>query len=401
MRVCPACGRPNKDSGSFCIFCGGQLPTSTAPPPPPPPSIQPPPPPPPSSPPVLGGSFPNTGPGVPSSPPARWGTPVPVFERPRKYPNRRRLLTALVLIAASLFALIALVTPWWSISLTISPSGSYSGGSWTGYLMPGSSAASSCSGDCYGLGRDTGVAWNHWLTATNGLYEGILALVVLALISAFFATFLGLRGATSPTVSRRSLTVLILATFVATLLMLVAIALVVAAQPGTLSSDFSTYGTPNVQGLFFCASGASPTNSFWGSNSGSCNGGQDTFFPVGYSWGASVGWYAALVSLLLLLFALLLLMMSWREMRATVPASAPGPTVAPPPPPPSTPTEIPHGQFAPAQGPSILPPPPPYVPAAPPSSLYANTSTPVYCPRCGMPNPIAAPSCTRCQLRFR
>lgn len=373
-----------------------------APPPPPPPSSQtflPPPPPPP---PVQRGYVRTTRLSAPSTPPAGWMMPGRESQRRQKYPSRRRLLTALFLITASLLALIALVTPWWSISLTISPSGSYAGGSFTGFLMPGGSAASSCSGDCYGLGRNTGVAWNHWLTATNGLYEGILALMVLVLIAVFFSTFLGLRSATRSTVSRRSLTVLILATFVAMLLLLVAVSLAVADQPGALSSDFYTSGTPNVQEMFFCASGASPTTSFWGSNSGSCTGGQDAFFPVQYSWGASVGWYAALVSLLLLLFALLLLILSWREMRATAKSSVPMPAVVPPPPPPRAPTEISTGQLPPVQGSSAFPPPPSYAPVPPPPpSPYSGTSATVYCPRCGMPNPIVSSSCARCQLPLR
>jgi hypothetical protein len=235
----------------------------------------------------------------------------------------------LLLIVGVLLVLIALVTPWWSLAISMG-----SAGTWTGYLMPGT-AASSCSGNCgslyttcggnycYGASDNSGEEWNNGLTSTNGLYFGVLVLLVISLLAGFLAVLLGLRGAYAERPSRRVQSIALLAATVAMLFVLIAVTVATVGQSGTLSTDFSN----NIKiGGWFCGSGASPTNAFWGSNSGSCAGGGLTPLSVTYSWGASVGWYSALVGGLLFLVGVVLLFRDGRTTsRGTDVPAPPGP----------------------------------------------------------------------------
>lgn len=245
------------------------------------------------------------GPGGIAPPPE-----IPVMRIGGRFRDRRRLAGAWVMAVAIALVLVALVLPWWSVTITVGSN------TWTGYLFPGT-ALDTCSGNCanlystcgglqqcWGASQNTGYIWDNDLTNANALYGGILVLLVLAVVSGFLAVLLGFQNAYIEMPTRRRRWTFLLSSVVATIFVFVAVVAVVALQPGALSSDFSSLMEYN---LWMCGPGASPTNSFWGSNSGSCTGGALlSGVPVQYSWGAWVGWYVALVALLLLVFDLLL-----------------------------------------------------------------------------------------------
>jgi len=262
-----------------------------------------------------------------------------------------------------LLVLVSLVTPWWSMTASMGSSGT-----WTGYLLPGT-AASSCSGDCgslyttcagdycYGASGNSGEVWNNGLSSTNALYESVLALLVLSLLAGFFATFLGFRGAYRAESGRRASAMTVSLGLLATLFLVVALAVAVGGQPTSLASDFSS--NAKLAG-WFCASGTSPTNAFWGSNSGSCAGGGDTPISISYSWGASVGWYAGLVGLFLLGLGTVIFLTDWRAARRAETMSLSVPTPGPSAPPMSV--TYPGSGVPPGAG-FDLPPPPPTGPS--------------------------------------
>lgn len=346
MRDCPTCHRWNAETSAFCTFCGASLVGAAGVPPPPAPL-------PPSS-------------SLPIPPPPPEQGPVGVVgpsAGARRFRHRTRFVASLLLMVGVLLVLVALVTPWWSASISIGSSGT-----WTGYLMPGT-AASSCSGDCgslyatcggnycYGASDNSGEVWNTGLSSTNGLYEGVLVLLILSLLAGFLAVLLGLRGAYGSSPGRRLTSITMAAGFVAMLFSLLALSVATLGQPSALSHDFSNNITI---GGWFCATGSSPTNAFWGSNSGSCAGGGLASSPVTYSWGASVGWYAALLGVLLLALATLMLFREGRAMSRSAGSQVPITSAQLPPPAvpeASQPAGIPPG--AELGFPSPPPPPPP------------------------------------------
>jgi hypothetical protein len=224
---------------------------------------------------------------------------VPMAEAARISP--RPLLFSVLFILAGILAGIAALSPWWTLTVSGSLSGSFN-------FYPGSSyelttAQGATSMVTYSSAADLG--------SLSGLYEAVLGLLlaifVLCLIIGFLLFLFGIRR---PALGRFSLSFLssqrtwfLIVTFALIVLALVAVVLVPLAQPGLIK---------NCSG-----SGATECNSFWGSSS---NGG------INVSWGAAVGWSLGVASAV---FLILIPIAYWLTGRGkTVPASV---TAATPP----------------------------------------------------------------------
>jgi hypothetical protein len=370
MQDCPVCRRSNEKDAGFCRFCGSPLsgPVGLLPPPP-----------------------------APLPPPPQFTAAPPAFSSPitesaggtpARTRHRRRFLASTLVIVGVCLTLVALTTPWWFLSIN------QGSNNWTGYVFPGT-AASSCTGDCGNLywtcsyvsgcsdaAHSSGHWWDAEFTNIHNFYEGILAALLLGLLAGLFTVFAGLRGSYRATLSPQRALLPLLGCGLALLLVLIAVCAAVFGQPGAVGSDFSGWV---VWSLWFCAPGASPTSSFWGSNSGSCAGGTDNTYSVNYSWGPSVGWVAALLAVIVLLVAALLLLLDWVSLRRNTRGVGPTPSLGIPPPPgtPAPPPDL------------VAPPPQAWGPPAPPPGIASSFPAP--CPVCGTFNAVGSATCGGCR----
>jgi hypothetical protein len=168
-------------------------------------------------------------------------------------------------------SLTSTVLAWWSLR---NPGGTVSFYTYN-IQTSGNGASNSSSYAAAGLGH------------VGGMYDAILALVVIAGILGVVAGLISLRngmGRGSPsrkgTVKRLAIATLVLALF--------AVALAPAMQPWVL------HQTPgNCGGM----SAPTPCASFWGS---------ETVLGNSYSWGAAAGWYLALGALIVVVMGVIL-----------------------------------------------------------------------------------------------
>ena len=321
--------------------------------------------------------------------------------RALRHPNPR-LLIALLLVIGFALAIASASTSWW----TFSASGG--GGSNSLSFLPGGSYDVTCTG-----GRCAGFSSGAFpYTALGGsvgaLYEGVLALlgIGIALTGAAAAiAVLSLLGWRTGWWQRSGSFLLI---FFAFLVTLVADVAVVTAQPGAFASNTQFQGLP--------AGGPSPATSFWGS-SGSA------------SWGAGVGWFLGLATVIVLALVVVVLIVAGHtrldvpapERARRVAATAPTAPARYTPPPAATPYARPTvarppvafaagSRVTPRPAPKMAapasaaldpespisrapPPPAPPAPAAAPAMLA--------CPFCGTENLARSRTCSYCQRSLR
>jgi hypothetical protein len=192
-----------------------------------------------------------------------------------------RMAAAALILVGGILALVSAFTAWWSLSFSGSSISFFPGSSYTGSGFFGSQTVTYASG---GIGP------------VGGLYEAILALVIIAGILGIVAGLLGLVAAMGRLPAHRHGMVKGLA-IAAIVLALVAVILAPAVQPWAFH-DSSNNGSCSGLGL----NGSSPCGAFWGS--ASSHG-----FTV--TWGAADGWYLALVAFVLTLVGFVL----WRSNR--------------------------------------------------------------------------------------
>jgi hypothetical protein len=358
MNTCTTCGRANEDSAQFCGGCGHPL-----------------------SPVVSGG----TATLPPPPPPAVQGTataiPVPRTPRVRRFNFRLtpRTIVALLLIAVFVLVIGSLASPWWQISTT-------SGGNRDSIsFLPGSMYNVTCAAQCGGFSAGS-FPYSVLMGSLGGLYEGILVLLAVSAVLTGLAALmaglnaLGWRGAASTRFW------VYLCSGIAALVQLGALIWAAAGQPGAF---------PAGSGFGAGASGsASPSSSFWGTN----NAG---------SWGAGIGWYLALASVLLILVTIVLTMiLSRTSLPVTEPRTrtATAPTLTASrgytPPPIATSAARPSVTRQPIYNPppAATPPPTP-VPVATPEPVESQEMIP--CSFCGTSNPARARTCAYCQRSLR
>lgn len=312
---------------------------------------------------------------------AAFSTSGPRFKRRPGYRNRKRLLGAVILTLGFIFVVIALAAPWWTISVDNHSKGFTD----VIYFFPGTGVSATCSGTCTGgepSGSSTYSATIPPLTNVGNLYGGVQGLMIGALLLSLVVASLAFLGAYGLNFGRMQLTLTILLGFLALALALGASIWAAAAQPGAMSAD---------KFPFCFTGGSSVTNSFWGSQSGTCPNGA----VIDYSWAAGAGWYSAMIGFAFLWAGTVWLLLGRKEpysaaelgvypLTPSIPP-APGPYVVAPPwvsPPPGP---------APGYGSPVAPPPPP-----PPATTWG-----VPCPTCGATNPMGVPICWRCQRALR
>ncbi len=291
----------------------------------------------------------------PSTSPSEYRPPLVTRLSPvkrRASARRLRLTASTLLLIGSIVLVVSMAVSWWGFSST------GAGASETIQFYPGSTywTASSAAGTVSALYTTGG------LVHVGQLYEAILGLGVTAAIAGFVATALGYLGVLAGPRGRAAARYTFLFALVGFVAAIVLPPLAAGAQPGALTTDGTATG-----GGGGCPSGSSPCSSFWGSLS--ANG-------VHVGWGADVGWYLAVVAIVLFFLAL------WQLWAARGQPWAPAPSWTPPPaaaPSPAAPVAAPAPQAAWAEtnepaGPQV----PPNVPTG-------------RCPRCGGTMAWAAP----------
>lgn len=355
MISCTGCGRANDVDARYCAGCGQTLPVASAPLPipPPPPGF------------VGGGPL---SPPLEAAPPRR----APRSRRFKFRPTPRFLVGTMLLIAFVL-TLISLGTAWWSYSTNTT------GETVTVNFLPGSNYNVTCAGNHCGGFTAGSPPYSALGGSLGGVYETILVLVAVSAALAAFAALFGGLSALGRNVGGWARGGVLLFSGAAAIVLLVAVAWLPGAQPGAFPSGSSFTAT---------SGGASPGTTYWGSN------------PAGtISWGAGVGWYAAVVSVALLLTAVALLMVLGRQ-RFTVPgrrsrssvssSAVPYRAYAPPPSEPKSSTA--------AVAPSFENPAKAVAPVAP-EPAPSTAAQP--CPNCGTENLVRSRTCSYCQRSLR
>ncbi|MGC2289583.1 MAG: hypothetical protein WA688_06980 [Thermoplasmata archaeon] len=232
----------------------------------------------------------STGPPRPSYP-----TPVPLGAYAAHSPVRiamRPLIASVIVLVGGICAGLSAFSPWWTIATTGEFDASFN-------FLPGTDYTLSSGRG--GVPSPFPYAGHPDLASLAGLYEGILALTIVILVLSMIVGILGVLASFGrlpyPTRLRpRYLVVALL------LIALVAAALVPVAQPMLIHG---------------CGAGPSECSSFWGTASGS---GETTV------WGANVGWYLTVATVVLLGAALFIWGPSASQAWGTAPAV---PAIAP------------------------------------------------------------------------
>ncbi|MGA9840437.1 MAG: hypothetical protein WBS16_08420, partial [Thermoplasmata archaeon] len=330
--------------------------------------------------------------------------PPPAARRNRtrrfRLPTDLRRVFPAILVLAFVLGLISLGTAWWS----------YSDSTTNEHLsvnfVPGGTYYLACSGSgCAGFNSGSFPYSVQGGGSVGSVYETVLGVGAIAVALAGIVALLAVLAALGRTRSSPTLSTLLGG---GTILLLIATMIwIVTAQPGAVPAHLYDAGTS--------ASGASPQNSFWGSN------GDGTA-----SWGAGPGWYLALSCVVLLTLVLIVIPLLDRRRHgvgirgAAAPSPVSGPvasrTYLPPPastaprrysaPPPAVPVSRPTATRPPIP-PSARPDPADPVAAAtstapvPPPTPAVEAAEPVACPACGTPNPAKSRVCSYCQRPLR
>ncbi|MGI0155099.1 MAG: hypothetical protein ACREDE_03035 [Thermoplasmata archaeon] len=282
----------------------------------------------------------------------------------------------MLLLAVFVLSIASLATPWWSYSA------SAGGNSESVNFLPGSNYNITCAGHCGGFSAGS-FPYTAIGGSLGGLYEGVLILVALsAVLTGLAALFGGLRvlgRSRAPNARRWAF----LGSGIAAVVLLGAIVWTASAQPGAFPAGSALTGSGS--------GGASPATSFWGSN------------PAGSaSWGAGVGWYLALASVVLIIVVIGMLLVLDRqrprepERRTSATAAPPGAVAYTAPP-----------YASPSTGPTVTRPPlerngaSAPTPEALPPPAEDESKTMVPCPNCGTSNLVRSRTCSYCQRPLR
>jgi|GEM_PF-5496075 len=291
-------------------------------------------------------------------------------------------MVILLVVVAFVIVLASLTTSWWGYSVS-------SGGTTQSVqFLPGSNYNIACTGHCSVASASN--AYSAIPGSLNTIYEGVLGLLIAsAAMIGLAALFLGF-GALGrrPTPIQPFWTRLFL--LLSPLLLFVAVVWTAGGQPSAFPSGGSPFGGTG-------SSGESPANSFWGSSA-----------TDSAQWGAGIGWYLAVVGVVILLVVVIVTLvlnrrpMSTPELRTrnavfVAPVVPKGYT-----PPPTVP---------PSRSPVTRPPvprmtPPPSAPEPAPATVMAPIleTTPqemVACSECGTQNSAKSRICSYCQRPLR
>jgi hypothetical protein len=288
---------------------------------------------------------------------------------------------ALLLIAAFVLALVSLGTAWWSYSA------SAGGGTTSVNFLPGSEYNVTCAGaHCGGFS-----AGSFPYTALGGslgsLYGTVMVLAAVSVALTGLVALFGALGAMGRRLGAWQRSGSLFLGLAAVILLLTALCWAVAAQPGAFpsGSSFTTSGSGS----------ASPATSFWGSNAAGT-----------ISWGAGLGWYLALASVLLLCaVAILSVILGQKrlaipERRARTVLSGAAPSVPVYSPPPAVPV-VTRPDIA---SPLFTPPPTAPAPVTAPTAVPSIPEEPAAtraCPICGTENLARSRTCSYCQRSLR
>jgi hypothetical protein len=229
---------------------------------------------------------------------ASLASPRPGVRRRPGYQHRRRLLAAILLLVGFGLTAVALETPWWS------DTASMSGITLRFSFYPGATFAASCSGasvsgvsSCGDVSSVDETYASAGLWTVGALYAAVQWLLAAAVVLAVTAAVMGFLGAFGLNFGRMQLTLTGVLTLGALILLLTAPLWTMVAQPAALVADQATL----TQGA---AGGGTVAGTFWGSN---------TTAGRNETWGPNVGWYIGFSGAGPLLVALVLLLGSRRD----------------------------------------------------------------------------------------
>ncbi len=250
-------------------------------------------------------------------------------------------------------------------------------------LSPGGNYNVTCSGSgCAGFSAGSFPYSNFGgsIVTLYGVVLGLMGLGVALTGLAAIVAVLAVLGRKTGWWQRSGSFVFVFLSVITTLIALVA---AVTAQPGAFASNTTFPGLGS--------GGASPLTSFWGSN------------PAGTAtWGAGVGWYVALVTVVLLSVVTAMIIVHGRE-RLAVPGRRTR-AAAPPPAP------VVRGYTAPPSAtaglrPAVMRPPIHTATTVrpPPPTMSGPTEVPemIACPTCGTENLAKSRTCSYCQRSLR
>jgi hypothetical protein len=239
----------------------------------------------------------NTGSGRESGTlSAMYAGPVP---SPAPQSAFRRLIASVLFFLAAILAGIAAFTPWWTIAASGTVNESFS-------FFPGSSY-SEVNG-AHGATMFYTYSSHADLASLAGLYEGVLGLLLAALVLGLVVGIVGLVvsfGRLPGFAQNHAVRWLAIVLIV---LLAVAIAVVPSLQPGLITGCSST--------------GSTECNSFWGSTSTA---------GLTSTWGSGLGWYLAIGAVAALVAGFFVWGRNRPRSVPTGPWGAP-PTPVPPPP---------------------------------------------------------------------
>ena len=208
------------------------------------------------------------------SPTGSPATNTPAASKPAM--NSKGIGAAALFLIGGILGLVSAFSAWWA----------YSGGGYTISFLPGSNTHES------GGGMSATTSYSSLGLGTVGnLYEATLGLAIAGGVLLLIAGLIGFVAAVrSP--SGRFRGALMGLGIVGILLLIVAVAMVPAAQPWAIKQGSNSACTGY--------NGTTPCSGFWGSASQA---------GTSYTFGAAVGWYLALVGLILGIVAFVL----WRS----------------------------------------------------------------------------------------
>lgn len=270
MVSCPSCGKRNPEGARVCFACGRPFPVDPSLPLPEPR---------PRAPEARRSGrrlLPEPRP-VPTEPTPRAYLDSPfdpagsgrLRRRPQGYVHDGRRAASVIVVIGCLLVVAAVVTPWWGISGAV-PSGD---AALEFEFLPGDHLTSTCTGSCNGIPAGDPTYEQRNLSGVGAVYEVTVAILVTSLALGVSAAALGWLGAYGVNFGRRQLRAAVGCAIAATVAAAFAVVTVAVAQPLAMSAGLPEYG----EGV-----GAGAT--FWGMTG------------TGVSWGASFGWYAAIVA---------------------------------------------------------------------------------------------------------
>jgi hypothetical protein len=356
---CAACGRANEETAQFCGGCGRPLAGNAVPPPPPPPP---------------------GGPGLPVDEGGRSSSLLRARLRRLFLRPNPRVLLATLLVVAFVLGIVSIGTAWWSYS------SSAGGTSHSLNFLPGGNYNVTCSGSGCGGFSAGSFPYSNFGGSIGTLYGVVLGLMAVGVALTGFAALVAVLAALGRRTGWWQRSGSFVLAFFAILSTLIAVLATVAAQPSAFAPNtmFDGLGT----------GGASPMTSFWGSNAAGTA-----------TWGAGLGWYLGLATIVLLgVIAGLLIVFGHQRLavpgRRTRTAATPSPSVSPV----ARGYTAPPAAVAPARPVAMRPPIPSAAKIpAPPPPVTAPPAAPdmVSCPTCGTQNLAKSRTCSYCQRSLR